>query len=75
MFTQDLGATASYRTLARGCGCGWARSYRVLQQDHAGHRDPQRPDLGMSRCLSGRSEATAKLLGTQPAERTTQSAG
>jgi hypothetical protein len=62
MFTQDLSATASYRTLARGSGCGWARTYRVLQQDHAGHRNPQDRDLGRSWRLSSTSEATGKRV-------------
>ena len=45
MFTKDAGATATYRTLARGSGGGWARAYRVVsQQDRAGQRDARRRD-------------------------------
>jgi hypothetical protein len=33
MFTADLGATKSYRTLARGSGSRWARTYRVSRHD------------------------------------------
>ena len=50
MFTQDLDAAASYRTLARGSGCGWARTYQASQRDRAGHREPmldERVDFGM----------------------------
>jgi hypothetical protein len=71
MFTQDLGATKRYRTLARGSGRGWARTYRVSQQDHAGHRNPQDRDPGRSWRLSTTSEATRKRAeqkhGAQPA--------
>ncbi len=39
MFTHDLSATKSYRTLARGSGCRWARTYRAFQlgQDDQRH--------------------------------------
>ncbi len=39
MFTQDLSATKSYRTLARGSGSRWARMYRAsaLGQDDRRH--------------------------------------
>jgi hypothetical protein len=62
MFTHDRGATASYRTLARGFGCRWARTYRVLQQDDAGQRDPQRRDLDRPWRLSSTNEATGKRV-------------
>lgn len=52
MFTQDRSATASYRALARGSGGRWARTYRVLQEDHAARHNPQRRDL------SGAGDAT-----------------
>lgn len=62
MFTQDLDATASYRSLARGSGCGWARAYQVSQQHHAGDRNPQHRDLRRSWRLSSTSEPTAKRV-------------
>jgi hypothetical protein len=62
MFTQDLDATASYRSLARGSGCGWARAYQVSQQHHTGDRNPQHRDLRRSWRLSSTSEATAKRM-------------
>jgi hypothetical protein len=52
MFTQDLGATKSYRTLCRGFGSRWGRTYQALQQDHAAHHNPRGRDLGSSRRLS-----------------------
>jgi hypothetical protein len=66
MLNQDRGATASYRTLARGHGGGLARAYRVAQRDHADHRDPRRRDLGRPRSLSSPGQATAKSSGTRP---------
>ena len=48
MFTQDRSATASYRTLARGSGGRWARTYRILREDHAARRTAQRRNLGES---------------------------
>jgi hypothetical protein len=62
MFTQDLGATKTYRTLARGFGSRWGRTYQVLQQDHAAHHNPQRPDLGSSRRLSSTHGTTGKRV-------------
>jgi hypothetical protein len=35
MFSQDRGATQSYRTLARGFGRSWAQTYKAAQQ-HCG---------------------------------------
>ena len=35
MFIQDLDSTASYRTLARGVGCGFSRAYQASQRDRA----------------------------------------
>jgi hypothetical protein len=32
MFSQDRGATASYRMLARGFGGSWAQTYKAAQQ-------------------------------------------
>ena len=32
MFIQDLDSTASYRTLARGYGSGFARAYQASQR-------------------------------------------
>jgi hypothetical protein len=62
MFTQDLDSTAMYRTLARGSGCGWARTYQVSQQDLVGCRNPQRRDLGRPLRLNSTSEATGKRV-------------
>jgi hypothetical protein len=62
MFTQDLGATSSYRTVARGFGGGWARTYQVLKQDHDGQCDHQRRDLGRPRRLSSTSEVIGKQV-------------
>jgi hypothetical protein len=46
MFTEDSGATKSYRALARGKGCGWVRAYQVSQ---ASRLTPQRPESVRSR--------------------------
>jgi hypothetical protein len=62
MFTKDLDSTAIYRTLARGSGCGWARTYQVSQQDLVGYRNPQRRDLGSHWRLNSTSEATGKRV-------------
>jgi hypothetical protein len=35
MFTHDLDPTDSYRMIARGFGCGWARTYRMSQHGPA----------------------------------------
>jgi hypothetical protein len=62
MFTQDRGATASYRTIARGFGGGWARTYRREQQQRpAATRQPRRHGLGDSRIRSGRSQLDVML--------------
>ena len=39
MFSNSQGATSTYRTLARGAGCDWSRTYRELQERHAPQRD------------------------------------
>jgi hypothetical protein len=64
MFSQDRGATASYRTIARGYGGGWARTYRVaqLRQPEAG-RASVRHGLGDSRIRTGRSQLDVMLSG------------
>jgi hypothetical protein len=49
MFIQDLDSTASYRTLARGYGSGFARAYRASQRDRAGACGSARSDLGGTR--------------------------
>jgi hypothetical protein len=51
MLTQDLDSTASYRTLARGFGCGFARAYAASQRDRAASCAPARGDLGAARLL------------------------
>ena len=61
MFTQDRGATASYRTIARGFGGGWARTYRRAQQVPAATRQPRRHGLGDSRIRSGLSQLDVML--------------
>jgi hypothetical protein len=38
MFNQDRGATASYRTLARGRGCAWVRTYQAAPRSQASQR-------------------------------------
>jgi hypothetical protein len=35
MFTHQHGATATYRTLARGSGSRWVQAYRATQQQQA----------------------------------------
>ena len=35
MFIHDLDSTASYRTLARGVGCGFSRAYQASQRERA----------------------------------------
>ena len=50
MFTRDQGATKSYRTLARGAGCDWVRTYRGIQQQ--ADRQP-RSAVETSPCQSG----------------------
>ena len=32
MFSPDRGATASYRTITRGRGCGWVQSYQAAKR-------------------------------------------
>ena len=46
MFIQDLDSTASYRTLARGHGSGFARAYQASQRASAGSGAAGRSDLG-----------------------------
>jgi hypothetical protein len=60
MFTHNLDASATYRTLARGCGSGWARTYRVSQQGHAARRYGERREVTRSRQLGSTSESPAK---------------
>ena len=45
MFIQDLDSTASYRTLARGHGSGFARAYQASQRARAGSGATGRSDL------------------------------
>jgi hypothetical protein len=52
MFTQKHGATATYRTLARGLGSGWSRAYRV-QQDQAAERSRRCTDAGQAPVAAG----------------------
>ncbi len=42
MFTRDLGATASYRIIARGHGRNWAHTLRASQQSHPQRRAEER---------------------------------
>ena len=64
MFSQDRGATTSYRTIARGHGGGWARAYRVAQLSQAdGNRVSARHGLGDSRIRTGRSQLDVMLSG------------
>ncbi len=60
MFSKNLGATASYRTLARGSGCRWARTYRGSQQDHVARRTPQPADARVARRPGRASNAPAQ---------------
>jgi hypothetical protein len=60
MFTQNLDSSATYRTLARGCGSAWARTYRTSQLDHASQRYGQRRELTRSRHLGGTGERARK---------------
>lgn len=54
MFTDDLTSTTRYRTLARGSGCGWAKTYNVLQREHARRRLLE-ADRGRSPAAAARS--------------------
>jgi hypothetical protein len=40
MFSENRGATATYRTIARGRGCGWVRSYQASLRMSAERREP-----------------------------------
>ncbi len=51
MFTRDLGATASYRTLARGHGRNWAHTLRAAQLSHA-ELGADEPRAGAHRLLT-----------------------
>lgn len=48
MFSQQQSATTSYRTVARGAGCRWARTYQASHREHAGQSSPQPRDCGPS---------------------------
>jgi hypothetical protein len=48
MFTQDQSATKSYRTLARGSGCRWARTLRVAREQRSRSRRPELRALPLS---------------------------
>jgi hypothetical protein len=62
MFSQDAGATASYRTIARGHGGGWARTYRRTQAElPASGRSVGRRSVGDSRIRTGRSQLDVML--------------
>ena len=63
MFTKDVGATATYRTLARGSGGGWARAYHVSQQDRAGRGDARRRDQGTSIASSAQASRPGSAQG------------
>ena len=52
MFTQDLDSTASYRALARGFGCGFARAYQASQRACAASSAPGRMPPPRERCQS-----------------------
>jgi hypothetical protein len=60
MFTQNLDSSATYRTIARGCGSAWARTYRASQQDHAVQRYGERREQTRTRHLGSALEAAAK---------------
>jgi hypothetical protein len=55
MFTHDLDCTASYRTVARGFGCGFTRAYQASQRDRAGTGASDRGELGGMRPFAGAS--------------------
>jgi hypothetical protein len=69
MFGQDRGATAVYRTLARGRGSNWVRTYQASQRMHTRARGDDRKSAGVplpraasnpgggGRNLAGSSEA------------------
>jgi hypothetical protein len=46
MFARQHGATATYRTLARGFGSGWVRTYQASQHGRPAHRDPRQQAHG-----------------------------
>ena len=48
MFTQQQSATKSYRTVARGAGSRWARTYQASHREHAGQVGPQPRDSAPS---------------------------
>ena len=60
MFTQNLDSAATYRTLARGCGSAWTRTYRASQQDHAIQRYGERREHTRSRRYGVAPEGVAK---------------
>ncbi len=53
MLIQDLDSTTSYRTVARGFGCGFARAYQASQRDRAGSYASGRGDFGGTRPFGG----------------------
>jgi hypothetical protein len=53
MLIQDLDCTTSYRTVARGRGCGFARAYQASQRDRAGSRASGGSGLGGMRRVGG----------------------
>ena len=59
MFTQQQSATTSYRTVARGAGCRWARTYQASHREHAGQGSPQPRDSGPSSLDGAEEEVTA----------------
>ncbi len=59
MFVHDLDSTASYRTVARGFGCGFARAYQASQRDRAGSSALGRGDRGGMRTFGGASSLDA----------------
>jgi hypothetical protein len=58
MFIHALDSTTSYRAVARGVGCGFARAYRISQQDLT--RD-QRPTI-VNFAVRGRAVAPAESV-------------
>ena len=62
MFSNSQGATSTYRTLARGAGCDWSRTYRELQQRHA----PQRAGACAPRATRTGTTARTRNPNAQP---------
>lgn len=62
MFSQDRGATASYRMLVRGSGRSWTQTYKAAQQ-HCGVRRQLQQAPAAGALVPGQSGASAASAG------------